>query len=108
MVKFFRRIFRIRKTDLEFEVGKVPLTNMERATAARAALSNAVFDEAFKELIKEAFVLWQKTQYEDCEGRENLWRHIKALHQLRGRLERYISDVLLEEDKLKRQANKAP
>lgn len=75
----------------------VSLTVQERATLARQALKNSVFASAFNDLAIEAGMLWQKTATHEVREREMLWRHVRALRQLKGRLEKYISDALIDE-----------
>jgi hypothetical protein len=96
---------RFKKTPRQsFSDDRVKLTVQERASEARALLKNQVFVEAFDELRNEALKMWEQSAYNDVEGRENIYRHIKALNQIKGRVESYINNALLDEKFKERQA----
>lgn len=102
MFSFFRRQKKV--VSIPFATSDVKNTVQERAAFAKALLNNPVFKEAVQELTKEASYLWETCMVEEFEKREFLWRYIKALNQIKGRVERYVNDALYQEANEKRQA----
>ena len=76
--------------------GKI-LTTRELAAEARSALTNTALLTAFADLEREATQLWWNTGTLDVTTREFLWHHLKALRQVKGRIEKYLREANFEE-----------
>lgn len=87
-----------------FATPGIPLTIEQQGTYARQALNNPIFQMAFDELRNEALRLWESCESNQIEKREFVWIYLKALNQLKGRVERYISNALYQDSLNKRQA----
>jgi len=90
--------------DIHFSIADIPLTIGERGSFARQLLNNPVFTVAIEELKKEAIHLWESCGSDENVKREFLWKYIKALNQVKGRVERYVKDVLYQDSIDKRQS----
>jgi hypothetical protein len=68
---------------------------------------NPVWNELIRNLKAEAFALWEKTGYQDVEGREFLWKQAKVIELIELRVRGYLSNAVLNENLEERRLKKA-
>jgi len=83
------------------------LTPAERATYARQLAQNPVWNELIRNLKADAFTFWEKTGYQDVEGREFLWKQAKVIELIELRVRGYLSNAVLNENLEERRLKKA-
>ena len=72
------------------------MTPSERATNARLLLDNKVFDEAFGQLEADLWASWKTTSPDSWKERERLFAQFTALHDVKHKLETFISTAAME------------
>jgi|TARA_R110000822_G_scaffold98953_1_gene223522 hypothetical protein len=66
------------------------LTDIDRATAAEALLSNPLYVEAIKVMESAMYVEFESTKMADSENRHELWQRMQLMKQFRGRFESIV------------------
>ena len=99
MVNWIKKFFKKEVETQHFRQDNFPMSIEARATHAKRALDNPVLMEVMEHLKREALSLWENTSKNDIEKREFFWSHLKTLNQIKGKLERYLTDYILEERK---------
>ena len=67
-----------------------PDEKIRRGDAARRIMSEAVVQEALAAIRSEIVEMWSKTPPKDTEGREWIWRHLKAAEKFELLLKAYL------------------
>lgn len=63
----------------------------DRGARAKALLSNELLQEAFDSLEKDLLLEWRGTGPADQQRREDAWRSLKLLENIRGGLRRVVT-----------------
>lgn len=74
----------------------VELTVKERAACAKQILDNPLFSQIFQEFKEELTEIWVSSGSNDIERREFVWKYIKALEQIKGRMDKILIDAKVE------------
>lgn len=72
------------------------MTPSEKALNARLLLDNRVFSEVFSQLETELWASWKATPSDSWKERERLYEQFKALHDVKHKLETFISTAAME------------
>lgn len=67
-----------------------PDEKIRRGDAARRIMAEPVVQEALAAIKTEIVEMWSKTPPKDTEGREWIWRHLKASEKFEALLKAYI------------------
>lgn len=65
---------------------------IRRADQARQITTNETYREAWSSLEKNLRTAWEQTKPMQTEEREELWRSLKSLREVKQRLETFIAD----------------
>jgi hypothetical protein len=84
------------KKEVNFANADISLTVGEKASSARQMLDNPIFQTAFQEIRSEIILMWENAAVDDEAKRKFCWEYLKALNQVKGRLEKYINDAVYQ------------
>ena len=78
----------------------------ELIAQAKQVLENPAFKMAFDDLEKMAWLKFKASQARDNEAREKVYWFLKALEELRGQLNVYLSEEIVKKSKEKTEDEK--
>lgn len=78
----------------------------ELIAQAKQVLENPAFKMAFDDLEKTTWLKFKASQARDNEAREKLYWFLKALYELRGQLNIYLSEEIVKKSKEKTEEEK--
>ncbi|NDD83402.1 hypothetical protein EBZ38_03855 [bacterium] len=77
---------------------------IKRGDNARALLNNELWKEAIRQVEYNALVKWRGTAPEEVERRETAWLYLNALDEVNKHIHTFLTDSIVEAEKLKREA----
>jgi len=102
LVKKLKQMLRfVNKMFIRYEqvLPKVEMTQKERAMYAKQIRDNPLWEEVLSELKQQALITCERSPARDIEGREYLWKYIRAIEQLKSKIQSHVWNDVIEEKK---------